>query len=89
MAIFDSSQIHTLSSRRSSLASLPDPENIGVAVVGISFLLRLQAPRVIQQFAYSYIHFRLMAAIFIYQNTQTSHSIPIVSSCWPITKTSV
>ena len=41
-AIFDSSQIHTSSSLRSSLVLLPDPENMGVAF-GISLLSSIEA----------------------------------------------
>ena len=67
--IFDSSQIHTLISLRSSLVLLPDPENRGTAV-GVSFLSCLQA----EIYAMSYIYFRLMAAIFDFQHTQTSDS---------------
>ena len=41
-AIFNSSQIHSSSSLRSSLVFLPDPENMGIAVGNLFLLLRLR-----------------------------------------------
>ena len=47
--IFDSQQIHASSSLRSSLALLPDPENMGTAV-GISWLWCIEAELYVMSF---------------------------------------
>ena len=66
---------HMSNSLRSSLVLLPDPENMAIAV-RISLLLCIQAEICV-------IYFRLMAAIFNFQPTQTSNSIHLCLSVLP------
>ena len=68
-SIFDFSQIHTSSSLRSSLAVLPDSENMRIAV-SISLLSCIRA----EIHAIPYI-LPAMAAILYLQHTQTSDRI--------------
>jgi hypothetical protein len=76
-AIFDFQHTQTSDSISTSLSVLLDPENMGIA-------LEFRCYHVYElRYTLFPIYFRLMAAIFDFQHTQTSDSIPASLSVLP------